>query len=215
MFRPCEKQKNPTAALASANGISTMAPVRPRFPAQARERTPIPRPREIASCRSPRRRAFLSTLSSGSIWRRRCGHCAPGRREKQCHGSYNIWLAKKKRSSRRIRPLNVALEKSVCHATTAPLAPQRDEEYRRGKLDEKASSSDRPAREVFFGAHAGVAQPASKPHTGGSERSLSASSEELRRLAEVANRGLPVHERARERTELRGRIRGKTGSERF
>src|SRR6266849_8021419 len=49
MLPPREKQKNPTAALASANERSTTAPVRPRFPAQAPERTRIPRPREIAS----------------------------------------------------------------------------------------------------------------------------------------------------------------------
>src|SRR2546422_4563560 len=90
MLRRAEKRKNPTAALASANGRSTKAPAQPPFPAQSGERAPIPRPRTTASCRSPRRPA-----SRFPDLRRRRRHPAASGRKKCCRGFHDIRLKNK------------------------------------------------------------------------------------------------------------------------
>src|SRR5712692_5195424 len=155
--------------------------------------------------------AFLSPLS-WIVLRRRCGHRAAGRCQQQCHGFYDIWLAEKKRSSRRIRPLNVPSRNRSAMLRLPRLPRKETRKSRRGaNLAKRLVPADRPAREVFFGAYAGVAQPASKPHTGGPERSWSASNGEWKKLAAVANCGSPVRERARERFALREKIGEKTG----
>jgi len=81
-------------------------------------------------------------------------------------------------------------------------------------LTEGPVPADRQASEVFS-TRVQESCAGSKPHHRRLGTKCLASSEEWTRLAVAANPGFPLRELARERFELKGEIRGKTGNERL